>query len=267
MKKLIFLLFILQSSIFAYGQSEVPMQIATTNIPSKDAKFLLFPTKNHYIFLKLNTRTGEVYMVQYSLDGDEFEVKINSYMYPLASKEEQVNGRFFLYPTTNIFTFILLDQIDGRVWQVQWDFKKENRMIRRIYSDSKYISRDDSINIKDLDYQDLIYYKDGERATGSVFIDDEYSVLQDFREGRPLYNDYFVFHKNGATAFIFGKDDLPNFSEKHLFWDDKGETISFDDFKEKYPEILMKVKKIMGISESKPTVQKKKPTPMKSSKK
>jgi hypothetical protein len=102
-----------------YGQSEAPVQITTTTIPNKDAKFLLFPTKNIYNFLKLNTRTGEVSIVQYSLDGKEGEVKIQSHYYPLVSKEEQSNGRFYLYPTTNIFNFLLMDQIDGRVWQVQ----------------------------------------------------------------------------------------------------------------------------------------------------
>ena len=44
-------------------------------------------------------------------------------------KEEEENGRFTLYPTTNTFNFILLDQIDGRTWQVQWSFEKKKRMI------------------------------------------------------------------------------------------------------------------------------------------
>lgn len=37
------------------------------------------------------------------------------------------NGRFTLYPTNNIYNFILLDQIDGRMWQVQWSLKEKNR--------------------------------------------------------------------------------------------------------------------------------------------
>ena len=48
-------------------------------------------------------------------------------------KEEEKNGRFFLYPTTNIYNFILLDQIDGRAWQVQWSIEKEDRAVIRIY--------------------------------------------------------------------------------------------------------------------------------------
>jgi hypothetical protein len=96
MKRIILLLCILHCFTFVYGQSEAPVQIATTAIPNKDAKFLLFPTKNIHIFLKLNTRNGEVSIVQYSLDEKEGEVKIHSYYYPLVSKEEQSNGRFYL---------------------------------------------------------------------------------------------------------------------------------------------------------------------------
>lgn len=34
--------------------------------------------------------------------------------------ENEVNDRFTLYPTKSIYTFILLDQLDGRTWQVQY---------------------------------------------------------------------------------------------------------------------------------------------------
>ena len=48
------------------------------------------------------------------------------------TKEEEKNGRFFLYPTQNVWNFILLDQLDGRVWQVQWSIEEKNRMVIRI---------------------------------------------------------------------------------------------------------------------------------------
>ena len=50
----------------------------------------------------------------------------------LVNKDEEKKGRFFLYPTTNIYNFILLDQIDGRTWQVQWG-KEDERTVIRIY--------------------------------------------------------------------------------------------------------------------------------------
>ena len=51
----------------------------------------------------------------------------------LATGSDAKNGRFYLYPTDNFYTFLLLDQIDGRVWQVQWSIDPENRGIMRIY--------------------------------------------------------------------------------------------------------------------------------------
>ena len=39
------------------------------------------------------------------------------------------NGRFTLYPTKNMYNFILLDQVNGKTWQIQWSIDEENRMI------------------------------------------------------------------------------------------------------------------------------------------
>tara|TARA_B110000037_G_scaffold182265_1_gene209825 strand:+ start:48 stop:560 length:513 start_codon:yes stop_codon:yes gene_type:complete len=43
------------------------------------------------------------------------------------------NGRFKLYPTGNMFNFIMVDVIDGRTWQVQWSTKKDERVVLKIY--------------------------------------------------------------------------------------------------------------------------------------
>ena len=81
--------------------------------------YKLFPTTNMWIFLKLDTCTGLVRMVQYSMeDKNRLEAPIN-YL-PLASGDDAIPGRFNLYATQNMWTFILLDEIDGRTWQVQW---------------------------------------------------------------------------------------------------------------------------------------------------
>jgi hypothetical protein len=47
-------------------------------------------------------------------------------------KDDEKNGRFFLYPTINTYNFILLDQIDGRAWQVQWSIEEKDRAVIRI---------------------------------------------------------------------------------------------------------------------------------------
>lgn len=90
--------------------------------------FRLFPTENMWTFIKLNTRNGKMWQVQYDVKGDDrLETYLN--ISPLVSAEKEVTGRFTLYSTQNHYTFILLDQIDGKMWQVQWSIEPEWRGI------------------------------------------------------------------------------------------------------------------------------------------
>ena len=58
-----------------------------------------------------------MWQVQWGLDADHrFVEPIN--LKVLASNGRA--GRFTLHPTSNIYTFILLDQETGETWQVQW---------------------------------------------------------------------------------------------------------------------------------------------------
>lgn len=92
-------------------------------------RFKLFPTQNMWTFIKLDTQTGQMWQVQYSVKGDEgrFEYDLNPN--PLITTGKKVNGRFDLYSTQNIYNFILLDRIDGKTWQVQWSLDEENRAV------------------------------------------------------------------------------------------------------------------------------------------
>ena len=95
-----------------------------------DATFQLFPTQNMWNFIKLNTQTGEMWQVQYSINDDNNRVSVTLNNRVLVeSNDKKVNGRFTLYPTQNMYTFLLLDNIDGRVWQVQWSTENGNRGI------------------------------------------------------------------------------------------------------------------------------------------
>ena len=88
--------------------------------------YQLFPTQNIWTFIKLDTRNGKMWQVQYSVgEENRMEAVLNSI--PLAFGNQELAGRFTLYPTQNIYNFILLDQINGSVYQVQWSMKEENR--------------------------------------------------------------------------------------------------------------------------------------------
>ncbi len=98
-----------------------------------NARYQLFPTENLWIFINLDTQTGKMWMVQYSIDDpkDRGIFRLNDLSLILNESDASI-GRFTLYPTRNMFTFILLDQIDGRTWQVQWSTKSEERGIWKI---------------------------------------------------------------------------------------------------------------------------------------
>ncbi|MGM9795926.1 MAG: hypothetical protein ACI3ZZ_06960 [Candidatus Aphodosoma sp.] len=130
MKKIILILICISTFTLINAQttSNTKNTIAS---PDSDVNFRLYQTNNRWTFLKLDTRTGEIMHVQYSTDGNRMQYELNSI--PLATGENAVPGRFFLYPTENTYNFILLDQIDGRVWQVQWNINEDNRGIWRIY--------------------------------------------------------------------------------------------------------------------------------------
>ena len=83
-----------------------------------------------WTFIKLNTRNGLMWQVQYSMKDNRFESSLS--IIPLVEKHNEVDNRFTLYPTQNTWTYILLDQIDGRTWQVQWSIDYEKRGIFRI---------------------------------------------------------------------------------------------------------------------------------------
>jgi hypothetical protein len=88
----------------------------------------MFPTDNIWTFLKLDTRSGKIWQVQYSIN-DNYRGEIELSNKALIAGDKAENGRFTLYPTKNMFNFILLDQIDGKMWQVQWSTEEENRVL------------------------------------------------------------------------------------------------------------------------------------------
>lgn len=130
MRKLILTSIIALSTISAFAQStsDTPIQNISTD---SSVVYRLFSTKNMYTFIKLNTRNGQMWQVQWGTESKyRFETTLSDIS--RVNKDEEKNGRFFLYPSTNIYNFILLDQIDGRAWQVQWG-KEGERMVLRIY--------------------------------------------------------------------------------------------------------------------------------------
>ena len=96
-------------------------------------RYKLYPTDNMYTFLRLNTRTGQIKIVQWSTEQSKRFIYTLDNEIRISSWQEDICGRFILQKTDNIYNFILLDQIDGRCWQVQWNFDRDKCMVLRIW--------------------------------------------------------------------------------------------------------------------------------------
>ena len=110
--------------------SKQSFDMAEKNNESQDCHvaYKLYPTHNIWTFIKLDTRNGKMTQVQYSIEDDKrFETTLNDISLLYGDKEE--NGRFALYETNNLYNFILLDRFNGKLWQVQWSAKPENRAV------------------------------------------------------------------------------------------------------------------------------------------
>lgn len=129
MKKLIIYLFVFFCFTTIFAESIFSKESHPTDI-----RYQLFQTQNIWTFLKLDTLTGKIWQVQFSVEGDEyrFETVLSSTDITSMLKLEKKIGRYTLYPTQNTYNFILLDQIDGYTYQVQWSGDSKNRGILSI---------------------------------------------------------------------------------------------------------------------------------------
>ena len=133
MKNLIVLLFIIP--IFSFAQE------------CKIPKYKVYPTENKEVSLKLDSATGEVWQVEIGVEtGEEIASKIDFISNKSDSTFEKVtdfsdvmknfrvaqNGRFELFPTNNIYEFLMVDTILGTTYQVQWHNQQEKRLISAI---------------------------------------------------------------------------------------------------------------------------------------
>lgn len=89
--------------------------------------YKLYPTNNINIFLLLNTSNGKIKLVQWSLNQDkEFSKSLNDIDLSYGIKIGNPTERFELYPTQNIYQFLLLDKAVGIMWHVQWGTEAKN---------------------------------------------------------------------------------------------------------------------------------------------
>lgn len=128
MKKL-FILILFYSLFIGFCFSEQILK--TEPIQNPDAGHRIFRTDNNFIFFQLDTTTGKLWIIENNGADGTFKKHIfNSKN--LAEGKTPKQGRFTMYPTWDRWVFILVDQIDGTLWKVNWSFEKEKNSLSLI---------------------------------------------------------------------------------------------------------------------------------------
>ena len=118
-------LFCCLSVSFAEGADKIKFQ--TDPLQRLDVRFRLFRTDNMWSYLLLDTSDGRLWHVTFTTDKDKgARLKIPINTEALTATSSAKNARFTLYPTDNMWNFLLLDQDDGRVWQCQFTMDGSN---------------------------------------------------------------------------------------------------------------------------------------------
>ena len=115
---------VMQQEYFDYVKY---MQAETKKLP----RYKIYQTENIHILLKIDTRIGRVYMIQYA-SKDPLAVEIPIGPYPHGRVNWGWNGRFELYPTKDMYNFIMIDSYWGEIYRVQWGPKASDRFVQRI---------------------------------------------------------------------------------------------------------------------------------------
>lgn len=127
------ILALLLATNFAFAQSSVSDEPSTA-YKTQDAcprKYELYPTQNIWTFIKLNTRNGKMYQVQFSTEGNRMVTILSDFA--LCNQSEEFDGKYKLYETQNMWNFILLDREEGYTYQVQWSTDPDARMVLPIF--------------------------------------------------------------------------------------------------------------------------------------
>ncbi len=146
LNRIVFIVVVLFAAIqYGYAQSRVPVDSMAIQAAERDSvkmfllqrisqhtapAYKLYPTENMWTFLELETFSGKIWQVQYSISGDRFKIPINKVDLSFDfTGDLQYAGRFELYSTKNMYNFLLLDRENGQVWQVQWSTDPDHRGI------------------------------------------------------------------------------------------------------------------------------------------
>lgn len=119
----IFLILIIIIPNDSYADTEVVCKSSPDQ--NINVRYRLFDAKNLWSKILLDTRTGKAWVVFYSVDANAARVRVQLNNDLIPDTKNARDGRFTIYATGNMWTFILLDQDMGYVWQLNYSMVSE----------------------------------------------------------------------------------------------------------------------------------------------
>ena len=104
---------ILNMHLFAQEKIEENQQYLLELNDNYIKTYKVIPTKYLDYMIKLNTRTGQMWQIEFD-QKKTHQLATPLSMLSLAASESSIDNRFTLIPTTNENHFFLLDQINGK---------------------------------------------------------------------------------------------------------------------------------------------------------
>lgn len=99
---------------------------ASAQTPEPPPRYRLYKTENVWTQVLLDTRTGRAWQVSISVDKDALPVRLPINESPLVGVAPARDGRYSLSPTGNMWNFIMLDEDEGYVYQLQFSMKSQS---------------------------------------------------------------------------------------------------------------------------------------------
>ena len=100
-------------------------------VSGKEGRFALYPTRNMWNFILLDSYTGRTWQLQYTVDKDSIRGLF------IINEEELANANdknlFYISPLTSMYQFCLTNDTTGEMWKFQWNTKgNDYRWIEKI---------------------------------------------------------------------------------------------------------------------------------------
>lgn len=102
-------------------------------IPSKklSSRFKLHETENMWNFILLDSYTGRLWQLQYTVDKDSIRGLFIINEKDLADEKEK--NLFYISPLTSMYQYYLINDMTGEMWKFQWSTKgNDYRWIERV---------------------------------------------------------------------------------------------------------------------------------------